>query len=363
MKNFSLLLLFGLSVFTASAQTYIGIDIQIKPPSTILHKRFIAIPDTLPGGACNGISIVVYGGDILYTVEIGSQCWFKNNLSVGTKINSNQNQTDNGIIEKYCYDDLDSLCKVYGGLYQWSEMVQYLNGANNTTNWNPIPTGDVQGICPGGWHIPTNGEWGALVTYLGGVGVAGGMIKEKGYTHYLFPNTAATNSVGFTALPAGERWSNGNFYYKGKDAIFWTVSPGYNPNTDVYYRGASYSIAASTNGQFYKVTGLSTRCLKDRSLNNGLKSTLISEGEVEKPSMLIYPNPTNGNFTLLLKGDHDLENVEVKVYTMDGVMVMNERLHGEKQHEFSMVDFSDGLYFVMVTADGSTEILKLIKMK
>jgi uncharacterized protein (TIGR02145 family) len=71
---------------------------------------------------------------------VGDKCWLKENLNVGTMILSEQNQSDNGLIEKYCYGDLPANCETYGGLYQWREAMQY------------IATPGTQGICP-----PTGG--------------------------------------------------------------------------------------------------------------------------------------------------------------------------------------------------------------
>jgi uncharacterized protein (TIGR02145 family) len=206
---------------------------------------------------------VTYAGQIYNTVVIGSQCWFRENLNLGTKITGTSAQTNNSVIEKYCYGNDENNCYDMGGLYQWAELVQYYNGATNTTSWNPAPTGNVQGLCPTGWHLPTNAEWGTLMTSLGGLTVAGGKLKEATTAHFAFPNTGATNSSGFTALPGGLRWyTNGTFYYIYNDANHWTVTGTTDP-TVMYYGGANYAINAATNGQFYKGTGLSARCLKD----------------------------------------------------------------------------------------------------
>ena len=114
---------------------------------------------------------------------------------------------NNGIIEKYCYDDDPANCDVYGGLYQWDEMMGY------TT------TEGVQGICPVDWHIPTDAEWDILQNYLGGFNVAGGKLKEAGTIHWNAPNAGATNSSGFTALPNGYRDGGvGNFWALGTNA-------------------------------------------------------------------------------------------------------------------------------------------------
>ena len=87
------------------------------------------------------------------------------NLNVGVLIGGRINQNNNGIIEKYCYADLDGNCSILGGLYQCNEMMQY------TT------TEGTQGICPGGWHLPTDAEWSGLISFLTGQSVAGGKMK------------------------------------------------------------------------------------------------------------------------------------------------------------------------------------------
>ena len=73
---------------------------------------------------------------------------------------------------------------------------------------------DSRKICPKGWHVPTYGEWTALEDYIG-AGAAGGALKEAGTSHWLSPNTGATNITGFTALPGGYRSSNGEFPFDG----------------------------------------------------------------------------------------------------------------------------------------------------
>jgi len=239
----------------------ISVDPQLEANFPPLLKPVSRIVSSSP--VCPGTPTVTYGDKTYDTVLIGTQCWLVQSLDIGTKIPGAQDQSNNGTVEKYCYDNNDANCATYGGLYQWAEAVQYLNGATNTVNWSPVPSNHVQGLCPSGWHIPTNAEWGTLMNYLGGITVAGGKLKEVGLLHFSSPNAGATNESGFTALPGGIRWHTGLFYYLTKDANHWTISSGANPNTDAYYGGATYSIAAATNGQFQKVEGLSVRCLKD----------------------------------------------------------------------------------------------------
>lgn len=129
------------------------------------------------------------------TVSIGTQCWMAKNLNVGTQVF--MTPTNNGIIEKYCYNHQPANCETYGGLYLWTEMMNYQS------------TPGSQGICPPGWHIPTKAEFDILVAYLGGSQVAGGELKEVGNT-YWNNNVGATNSSGFSARGSG--YHSGAFY-------------------------------------------------------------------------------------------------------------------------------------------------------
>jgi uncharacterized protein (TIGR02145 family) len=120
-------------------------------------------------------------------------------------ISGGKDQADNGVIEKYCYEDTASNCDIYGGLYSWDEMMQYSY------------TEGGQGICPQGWHIPTSAEYNALSDFLGGENVSGGKMKETGTAHWNSPNTGATNSSGFTALPGGNHWGSAGYDYAFTD--------------------------------------------------------------------------------------------------------------------------------------------------
>lgn len=171
---------------------------------------------------CEGVSSVDYEGKTYPTVEIGEQCWFKENLNVGTMINGSDNQTDNNIIEKYCYYDDEQLCDSYGALYQWDELMQYTNNEG------------ARGICPSGWHIPTEAEWKTLEgTVDSQYGVddpvwentdwrgsdAGDNLKS---TTSWFLNGNGNDSYGFSALPAGYRSASGTFSDQGAGGKFWT---------------------------------------------------------------------------------------------------------------------------------------------
>jgi len=204
------------------------------------------------GKPCQGIPHITDSrdGQVYPTVKIGNQCWLNKNLNIGIRIDGNQNQAHNRRIEKYCYDNLESNCKVYGGLYQWNEMMQHM-----TTN-------GVTGICPNGWHIPTDDEWTVLMNYLGGEEVAGGKMKESRTYHWGSPNVGATNSSGFTALPGGYRYVGSSFCYLAGNAVYWSSSE--NSSTHAWGRPLYYDYEGVYRGFFDKNFGFSVRCLKDK---------------------------------------------------------------------------------------------------
>lgn len=204
------------------------------------------------GMPCGCVAPVNYEGQTYATVQIGDQCWFKENLNVGTMINSSQGgplQTDNDIIEKYCYGNNAINCDEYEGLYEWKEAMQYVTEEG------------AQGICPPGWHIPKDSEWAILVNLYGGPDVAAGSLKEAGFTHWDPPNTDATNESGFTGLPGGLRSRfAGSFTQIREVGYFWSSTPT-GPNNswtrDLWY---NYPLVERVNLEHD--FGASIRCLK-----------------------------------------------------------------------------------------------------
>ena len=142
----------------------------------------------------------------------------------------------------------------YGVLYNWPAA---MNGtASSTTN----PSG-VQGVCPDGWHLPSDAEWTELTDYLGGTSDAGGKLKETGTTHWNSPNTGATNETGFTALPGGGRYTNGSFSNVGNDGTWWSATESAALNA--WYRLVNYSLSSVYRNYYSKGLGFSVRCLRD----------------------------------------------------------------------------------------------------
>lgn len=205
--------------------------------------------------SCGDTFIDLRDNQLYPTIQIGTQCWMSRNLNIGVMATSvnvgglHSDVSDNGIIEKYCWNNNPSECDVYGGLYDWNEMMNYLT------------TATPQGICPTGWRIPTDADWDTLTTSLGGTTVAGGKMKEAGFNHWVSPNVGATNSSGFTALGAGMRNQNGTFFYLNYYTYFWSSSEY--SSTTVPYRRLGTTYADITRTGLNKAYGLSVRCLKD----------------------------------------------------------------------------------------------------
>jgi uncharacterized protein (TIGR02145 family) len=166
---------------------------------------------------------------------------------------------NNGIVEKYCFDDQGNNCSIYGGLYQWAEAVQYQNGATNVSSPNPSFSGYIQGICPAGWHFPSDLAWNVLETFLGGSGVAGGKMKLISYL-WNYPNTGANNISGFSALPGGFNNSS-QFSNLGYSSNFWSTSE--NSSTSASYLNLVYNSSIINSYSVNKSYGFSVRCLKD----------------------------------------------------------------------------------------------------
>lgn len=216
---------------------------------------------------CEGVTSFVYEGLEYSVIAIGSQCWMAENINVGSRIDVSQDQTDNSSIEKYCYDNLESSCEIYGGIYQWDELMQYSPSDSGII-------GTTQGICPSGWHIPTDEEWKTLEAELGmdsseldSAGMwrgtdEGGKLKQEGTSYWSYPNEGATNETGFTALPSGGMVDR-VFGGIGDFTDFWTATE-YKLNTD----GAWYRLLDADHGGIfrtagYKPNGTVVRCIKD----------------------------------------------------------------------------------------------------
>ncbi len=170
-------------------------------------------------GPCPGTPTVAdIDGNIYDTVQIGTQCWIKQNLKV-TK------NPSGSAITRYCYDNNPAICDTDGGFYSWTTMMNGSAGCNGTGVSQPDCSPVVQGICPSGWHAPSHYEWTLLEKNVGSkpeyflydeitTGWRGG---DEG------ANLKAGGSSGFEAILAGKYYSNtGKTRYRSREAVFWS---------------------------------------------------------------------------------------------------------------------------------------------
>ena len=200
---------------------------------------------------------VIYDGQTYATVQIGGQCWMAENLNIGIKINSNSttdNQTDNNVVEKYCYNNNEANCDTFGGLYQWNEMMQYTTVES------------TQGVCPTGWHLPSDGEWTTLIDGLGGTGSNTGSKMASNSALWIdgaLENNPEFGTSGLAIFPAGYREYSGSFSSKSNNTILWSSSEGYYNSTwwDRRLHNSSTDVGRyCDNGEEY---GFSIRCIRD----------------------------------------------------------------------------------------------------
>jgi uncharacterized protein (TIGR02145 family) len=205
-------------------------------------------------------------GNSYKTIQLGTQTWMAENLKT-TKYNDNTN------IPNYWLFNNSNAYKIdYGVLY----------------DWNTVNTGI---LCPTGWHVPTDPEWSTLLKYIDPLANpastpesanAGGKLKEISLTHWLTPNTGATNETGFTALPGGYRSSSGIFNDIGNNGIWWSSTEFSSSNG--MSRDMDWNNATVHRRNDSKSTGFSVRCIK----------TEITGGTVPSNGLIAY-YPFNGN--------------------------------------------------------------------
>lgn len=182
-------------------------------------------------------------GNTYNTVQIGRQCWTKENLKVSKY---NDGSTIPNVKDDKLWSQLSTA--------SWSN---YNNDPANDVygkfyNWYAVD--DARELCPTGWHVPTDIEWTTLVDYLGGESVAGGKMRLKG-----------TNESGFTALEGGYRTNDGVFTNLTRDAFFWSATANGDNNalTRVLYDISYGNGITRTDYRTLKSYGFSVRCLKD----------------------------------------------------------------------------------------------------
>jgi uncharacterized protein (TIGR02145 family) len=251
--------------------------IKLTGISGIYRTVFMIVPTASQTVNFTFIPCTDTDGNHYSVVKIGEQWWMAENLNAGTFASITSPQVSG---TKFCMDingQEDPTCPM-GGLYEWDNLMQGASFCNGSGAYpNDACATPVQGLCPNGWHIPSHYEWNTLAANsgdspssfpydmnLGVYGlVEGGNLKANCTTDWWNPNFGATNSTGFTAIPAGDTW-DGVYEDFGQSTYFWTSTA-----TDyiVYYMpwvyALNYTVSTIGRSSYVKENGFSCRCVKD----------------------------------------------------------------------------------------------------
>jgi uncharacterized protein (TIGR02145 family) len=281
---------------------------------------------------CPGMPTVVYEGQVYNTIQIFSQCWMKENLNVGTLIPVTQDMENNGVVEKYCLYNNEDSCEVYGGLYSWSEMMQYATLEAAT------------GICPSGWHVPSNEEFkilsGAVDSYYGigeyhwddemiyGYGTDAGL-NLKSVSRWE-DNGNGTDLYGFTGFPSGTRDNYvGDIIAFGREGWWWSSTSS--NQYWAYYRSFNSYVSNILGDIELMGSGYSVRCIRDEVYVAPLTLTftaLNNTSYIQLDSIKVI-NRTQGCNTIL--------------FWSDTTLVLKSELPYNAGDELLMIGYSDTL--------------------
>ena len=209
----------------------------------------------------NPLTVTDADGNLYNVVHIGNQFWMKENLKttkyqngdlIGTTMPATLNLNYESMKKfQWAYDGNEANVTTFGRLYTWYAVT------------------DDRKVCPLGWHVPSDGEWAILESFLGGPNIAGGKLKETGTINWINPNAGANNEIGFTALPSGGRALMGIFEGIGIRSVLWTSTEKNIPGTNSTVFALSRTMV-SNNSIIYssviynKLDALAVRCLMDQ---------------------------------------------------------------------------------------------------
>ncbi|MEA3286786.1 MAG: FG-GAP-like repeat-containing protein, partial [Candidatus Marinimicrobia bacterium] len=295
----------------------------------------------------NEISVFIYetlidiDGNVYQAITIGEQTWMRENLKVTHYRNGEavSNVTDAGTwaglsTGAYCnYLNINANADTYGSLYNWYAI------------------NDARELAPEGWHIPSDGEWKVLEMYLGmsqadadGLGWIGtdegGKLKEIGTAHWDSPNTGATNTSGFTALPGGGRDFNGLYDHIRNYGAFWSASE--NDNNTAWKRTLQHTHSDIDRYNNDKKYGLSVRCLKNDQIPPAIPQNLAAEAG----NAIV-------NLTWDAVADVDLSMYHIYRGSETGVYTLIDSVISDTSYADNSVTNSTTYYYVIKAVDTS----------
>jgi uncharacterized protein (TIGR02145 family) len=255
------------SSVTPSSSSSVALSSSIAPSSSSVvmpssSSNSLAWCDT-PGNCGNFTD--ARDSKVYNWTKIGTQTWMAENLNFGAWILGSGYQTNDAEIEKYCFDDNETNCDIYGGLYQWSEAMELPYSCNTSDAGLGlcIVATTHQGICPENWHIPTRTEWATLEAWVDSAN--GGSSNDEGAslksTNLWNDTGAGTDIYGWTGLPSGS-FNSMTFNNQGVISFWWSATQS--SSTNAYSLGLNYSHNyLSESGSVKYGGGYSVRCIQD----------------------------------------------------------------------------------------------------
>jgi uncharacterized protein (TIGR02145 family) len=330
--------------------------------STVVHEPFKTPAMTMRTFTSSAfwviLGIAAYGqdctsvtdidGHVYPVVQIGNQCWMAENLRTGHYRDGTEiaNVTEGSLWDNYTtgawcnYNNDPANDPVHGKLY----------------NWHAVATGL---LCPMGWHVANETEWGLLIDHLGGYQVAGGKMKttgtfDEGTGLWNSPNVGATNESGFSAIPGGRRggFGSGIFDGLGTRAFFWNAIGNAQYSQWVWGLGNDFTEAGGGAMPNPFSLGNCIRCLKD------VTGTGMTD---QQPARFTFaPNPTHS--TVSLQFAPGPVPLSAALLDATGRVVNAQRITLTYPITLDLSGYQNGLYMVEVLFnDGSRAIERLIK--
>ena len=193
-------------------------------------------------------------GNVYTLVEIGNQCWFRENLKTTKFVDGSEIPY---VLDQITWNNATTPARRYPN----SNNVALGYEIGFLYNWYTVE--DPRVLCPIGSHVPTDAEWAELVNHLGGDSVAGGKLKMAGPEYWQSPNTGATNSSGFNGLPGGAIRPLDGFNWTFQNGFWWTSTLSDDATPGPIYWRAYYISEEIFTGVYSKKWGFSVRCIKD----------------------------------------------------------------------------------------------------
>jgi uncharacterized protein (TIGR02145 family) len=215
--------------------------------------------------------------------------------------------------------------------------------------YNFFTTIDERNVCPSGWHVPTNLEWTQFTNEIGGLGVAGSVLKSTGTEFWSAPNTDASNAIGFNALPNGCRYDGGNYNNLGTYAFFWTATEL--DTTFSWYRALKYDVPTAFRNFTKKQNGYGIRCVKNQPLNLD---------KINLFKVQVSPNPCVDFLKIELS--ENLKQASNATLILMNANGQNIRTFPVESSHIDLFDLPSGLYLLHFSSENFSETLRVVKM-